>query len=170
MVDPIFNAISIGRISQLAGSLLVKHYMIARLRRQSLLALCFAAQSLALSQAALADTTDCKNDKDTASFAQCITAALAKTREDLQVAFKQALESIPPLPLSDVQDSRKTGEMLKRHLIQAQSAWETYANETCSFVGGMQGRGLWIGIFGSECLIRESRARIDALRHLPKPP
>jgi uncharacterized protein YecT (DUF1311 family) len=64
-------------------------------------------------------------------------------------------------------DRRNTTEELRRHLIQSQAAWQTYVDESCAYIGGVAGRNLWIAIITVQCLMRETRSRIDALGHLP---
>jgi uncharacterized protein YecT (DUF1311 family) len=116
-----------------------------------------------------ADTTDCPTVRGTVALAQCVAAVLGEEEKRLDQAFQKALENLPDRPLSDVRDSRNTTEALRKHLVQGQSAWRTYAEESCAYLGAMQGRGLWIGIFANQCLIREMRSRIEALGRLPGP-
>ena len=117
-----------------------------------------------------ADVTNCRSDQGTVAYAQCIEAVLIEEESKLDEAFKVALEKLPERPLSAVLDSRNTTEQLRTHLIKAQEAWRVYAQESCAFVGAMQGRGLWVGIFTSSCLIVETKSRIEVLRTLPGPP
>jgi uncharacterized protein YecT (DUF1311 family) len=119
---------------------------------------------------ARADTTNCASDKGTVAYAQCVNSVLTELQKKLDQTYRLALENIPKLSSSDVLDPRKTTERLRQHLVQAQDAWEIYANESCAYIGAIQGRGLWIGIFEEECQIREKRIRIDALQRLPGPP
>lgn len=117
-----------------------------------------------------ADPTNCDSGQGTVAYAQCIAAVLIEEERKLDDAFKAALEKLPERPLSAVLDSRKTTEQLRTHLIKAQEAWRLYAQESCAFVGAMQGGGLWVGIFTTGCLIIETRSRIEALQTLPGPP
>jgi uncharacterized protein YecT (DUF1311 family) len=118
---------------------------------------------------AYGDVTNCKSDQGTLAYAQCINAVLAEEQQQLDRAFNKALENLPKRPPSAGMDSRNTTEQLRQHLNKAQEAWRTYALESCAFVGAMQGRGLWIGILEAQCLILETRARIEALKRLPGP-
>lgn len=117
-----------------------------------------------------ADVTNCDSGQGAVAYAQCIEAVLSEEERKLDEAFKAALEKLPERPLSAVLDSRNTTEQLRAHLIKAQEAWRVYAQESCAFVGSMQGRGLWVGIFTTTCLIIETRSRIEALQTLPGPP
>jgi uncharacterized protein YecT (DUF1311 family) len=128
----------------------------------------FAVLLLAID--ARADVTNCESGQGTVAYAQCIAAVLIDEEKKLDEAFRAALEKLPERPLSAVQDARKTTEQLRTHLTKAQEAWRVYAQESCAFVGSMQGRGLWVGVFTTTCLIVETRSRIEALRTLPGPP
>ena len=119
---------------------------------------------------AYADVTNCKSDQGTVAYAQCIAAVLVDEQKKLDETFRRALEKLPERPLSAVLDARNTTEQLREHLTKAQGAWRVYADESCAFVGSMQGRGLWVGVFTDQCLILETRSRIEALKHLPGPP
>lgn len=117
-----------------------------------------------------ADVTNCDSGQGTVAYAQCMAAVLIEEEMKLDDAFKAALDKLPERPLSAVLDARNTTEQLRAHLTKAQGAWRVYAQESCAFVGSMTGRGLWVGIFTSGCLIVETRSRIEALRTLPGPP
>lgn len=119
---------------------------------------------------ARADVTNCDSGQGTVAYAQCMAAVLIEEERKLDDAFKAALDRLPERPMSAVLDSRKTTEQLRTHLIKAQEAWHLYAQESCAFVGAMQGGGLWVGIFTTGCLIVETRSRIKALQTLPGPP
>lgn len=117
-----------------------------------------------------ADTTDCSTDNGTVAYAQCVNSVLTELQKQLDQTYRQALEHIPNGSVVDNSTGRKTRPQLTQNLVQAQSAWQIYASESCEYIGGTQGSRIWITIFAAECLIRETRSRIDVLQHLPGPP
>jgi uncharacterized protein YecT (DUF1311 family) len=116
-----------------------------------------------------ADVANCDSGQGAVAYAQCIEAVLSEEERKLDEAFSQR-GLVPKVVFTAVLDSRNTTEQLRAHLIKAQEAWRVYAQESCAFVGSMQGRGLWVGIFTTTCLIIETRSRIEALQTLPGPP
>ncbi len=92
---------------------------------------------------------------------QCLSAKLSELRERLQQAYERVLEKTPS---ASVFDERKTALQLRK----AQSAWEAYALENCSYVGGLRGgSNAWVSVFVTQCLVKEVEMRIQFFEHLP---
>jgi uncharacterized protein YecT (DUF1311 family) len=115
---------------------------------------------------ARADTTACPTDQGTVAYAQCYGTEVAKARKELEQTFQQSLDKIPDRPPGEHEDVRNSPQELRKFLIASQDAWSKYIDASCALYGGSHGRGLWIYIFYADCVIRETRSRIDALRHL----
>jgi uncharacterized protein YecT (DUF1311 family) len=115
---------------------------------------------------ARADTTACPTDQGTVAYAQCYGVEVAKVQKELDQTFRQSLDKIPDRPPGEHEDVRNSPRELRKSLIASQDAWKKYIDASCALYGGSQGRGLWIYIFYADCTIRETRSRIDALRHL----
>ena len=114
-----------------------------------------------------AQTDGCSNHGNSVEYAQCLGSKLTELRAQLDQSYRRALENVPNRspPPSDI---RQTTQQLRQYLITSQAAWQTYVGEICAYAGGVQGgSGVWIGIFEAQCLLKETKLRIDFLEHLP---
>ena len=116
---------------------------------------------------AQADQNECSSYASSIEYAQCLSSKLTELRGQLDRSYRRALETVPnrsPAP----SDNRQTTQQLRQHLVQSQAAWQTYVDEICAYAGGVQGgSSIWVTIFQAQCLLKETRSRIDYLEHLP---
>jgi uncharacterized protein YecT (DUF1311 family) len=116
---------------------------------------------------AQADQNECSNYGSSIEYAQCLSSKLTELRGQLDRSYRRALETVPnrsPAP----SDNRQTTQQLRQHLVQSQAAWQTYVAEICAYAGGVQGgSSIWVTIFQVQCLLKETRSRIEYLEHLP---
>lgn len=106
--------------------------------------------------------TVCDGDYSTTiEFDQCLGKELIRLQGKLQKLYNDALAKMPAESPFDVRKARG-------QLVKAETAWQTYVNENCAYVGGLQGgNNGWVTAFESQCLIRETQARIEFFMHLP---
>ncbi|WP_416769544.1 lysozyme inhibitor LprI family protein [Pseudomonas sp. RHF3.3-3] len=98
----------------------------------------------------------------TLGVAQCSGEKLKILEQQLQSSYEAALDELPE---TDNWDTRKT----KGQLIRAQTAWKTFRDEHCSYVGGLQGgNNMMVNVFSNECAIEETKKRIGFFSHLPR--
>jgi uncharacterized protein YecT (DUF1311 family) len=89
---------------------------------------------------------------------ECLSQKIDAARHDLQEIYNAALAKMPD---SDPQDRRRN----KVQLTQAQTAWQSYVDANCAFVGGVEGgSNQWITNFASRCQLDATRERISFLR------
>ena len=112
----------------------------------------------------------CDAEKGSVAFMECLHKTLDGLRTQLDQRYQRALSDVPDFPRNLISDSRKERSRLQQNLAQSQAAWQTYADESCAYAGGVRGgSGGWISIVTLQCLIEETKARIDRLEHLPSP-
>jgi len=112
----------------------------------------------------------CTADKGSGAYVECLHQSLVELRAQMDRSYQRALSDVPNFPPNLISDSRKELSQLRLHLAQSQAAWQTLASESCAYAGGIRGgSSTWINIFELQCLIEETKARIDRLEHLPSP-
>ncbi|NVZ99154.1 lysozyme inhibitor LprI family protein [Pseudomonas gingeri] len=110
---------------------------------------------------AVADDKPCSTQNSSIGIAQCKAEKLKDLNAVLDAHYRDALNKLPEVGSEDV---RKTKEQLKK----AQSAWQVYRDENCSYVGGLQGgSSMWVTIFSVDCVLEETERRIEFFKNLP---
>jgi len=91
---------------------------------------------------------------------QCLGKALQVQDQEINRAYKRALEA---LPKQDGFDIRKT----QSQLVKSQRAWLKYRDENCTLVGGLEGgSNLWVTHFAAPCAQKETAERIKFLESI----
>ena len=109
----------------------------------------------------LAADSTCLTQNSSIEITQCEGERLSLAEEQLDLWYQEALKKLPET--SDW-DKRKTQAQLKK----AENAWQIYRDENCNYVGGLQGgNNIWVTIFSTECLIKETENRIEFFKKFP---
>ena len=118
----------------------------------------------------------CSYDRRTPEYLECIVRVfegeLRTLRSALDKIYEEALSDIPPhlIARTPGQLINNTAE-LKQHFAQEQTAWNAYVTELCAYEGGLRGAtGVLEKLYENHCLIRETKSRLEVLRHLPQEP
>jgi uncharacterized protein YecT (DUF1311 family) len=94
---------------------------------------------------------------------------LAALRSQLDATYELALQAIPAHEVAENGHLKSNIEALKRHFAEAQSAWQVYSANLCAFEGGARGlTTASVDLFTNHCLIRETTARLEVLKHPPQ--
>src|SRR3954452_7417337 len=100
---------------------------------------------------------NCTYDTRSAEYALCaiqeLNRELAELRKQMDIRYRDVVAKIPDKSVD-----------VRRHLEQAQTAWQRYVDESCAFEGAVVGGAddtIRIAIL--ECLSRQTRARLSVL-------
>lgn len=97
----------------------------------------------------------------TIEFAQCLSRQLNALQKKLAGVYEGVLQRTPE---HSAFDDRKTRAQLEK----AQAAWENYTRANCAYVGAIEGgSNAWVTVFEVQCLIQETKARIQFFEHPP---
>ena len=93
---------------------------------------------------------------------ECLNARIGVAAAELKVLYSATLAQRPDLDPSDI---RKT----RAQLLKSQEAWRNYVTAQCDLVGGLQGgSNSWVTTFAMQCVLEETKKRVDFLKHLPQ--
>jgi uncharacterized protein YecT (DUF1311 family) len=93
---------------------------------------------------------------------QCLGKKIEAAEKELDQLLSATLATLPD---SDSNDIRKG----KAQLRKAQNAWRSYRDENCQFIGGLQGgSNLWVTHFAADCMLDETKKRIEFFNRLPQ--
>lgn len=92
--------------------------------------------------------------------AKCGGDQVRRRTAELDQYYQAALAKLP----DESDDPRKA----KEQLVRAESAWKSFVDENCKYVGGLQGgSALYVSTFYDDCMLDELSRRIEFFRHLP---